>query len=131
QQVGDHEFLGQADENSRDADLPILIPNNARIRQLGPEVLVTLNWAGDHRGKEEDECDVFAKFSGRSRAAIAIHRVMNELEREKRNPKRKKRAGPEDGIMCGRSEDKAAQKIPIFENDQKYDCLGDPDEAKR
>ena len=32
--------------------------------------------------------------------------------------------------MC-RSKDESAEKVPIFENDQENDCLGNPDEAKR
>jgi len=56
---------------------------------------------------------------------------MNEFEREERNPKWQKCASPENRVVCGRSKNETTKKIPILESDQKDDCLGNADEAKR
>src|SRR5262249_39674337 len=37
----------------------------------------------------------------------------------------------ENRIVRGRSEDESAEKVPMFENDQKDDCLHNSNEAKR
>src|SRR5262249_38642697 len=107
EQVGDHEFLGQADKNSGDADLPILIPDETRVCELGPEILITFDWSGDHCRKEQDERKVFAEFPGRGGAAILIDGVMNKFEREERNSKGKKSASPENRVVRRGSKDES------------------------
>jgi hypothetical protein len=56
---------------------------------------------------------------------------MDEFEREERNPKGQECARPENRVVRSGSKDESAEKIPVFENDQENDCLGNPYEAKR
>src|ERR1041385_5516672 len=117
QQIGEHELFCQANEDSSDAELPIVIPNEARICQLGPKILISLDRSGDHGWKEQDEGEIISEFSGRGDAAVTVDRIMNELECEKRNSQGQKCAGPVNGIVLGNSKNQTAEEIPIFEND--------------
>ena len=104
QKISEHEFLGEADEDASDALLPIDFPLEARLGQLWPEILVSLDRPGHHGWKKENESEVLAELSSRSRPAITVHRIMDELESEEGDAQGQKRSGPINRIVANGTE---------------------------
>ena len=50
---------------------------------------------------------------------------------KKEMPSGRKAPAQKKGLCCRRAEGEAGQKIPIFENDQEQNGLGDSDEAEQ
>ena len=83
--------------------------------QLGQKILIALDRAGHHRREKQNESQVFADGAFFGPVPVAIHRVVDELKREKRNAQRQKRVLPVEGIVRRIVPEKPGQEIAIFE----------------
>ena len=129
QEIGDRKFLDEPGEDSRDAALPVEHPFIGNTSQFGKEILIALDWAGDHRWKKKNESHVLADSSSFGFAAVAVPGVMKEFECKKRNAQRQKCIFPVQRIVRRIMPDKPRKKIAVFEDGEKKDRLHDAQNA--